>query len=177
LDVESIISDLLHAMLHAAVRAVLVLRRASTERLTGVAWHPNARPTIHLQQGADAAAASSGTVALGTGCADGSAALWSEGGKLLRKLEGHTERCGRVAFHPMGMQFVSCCSSWCLLDFLAMSNCLAAALFAHGSDGSCSSLQNKSNNLKLHAGCACAWYVLSVLTFSNAICACPAGHG
>lgn len=81
--------------------------RASTERLTGIAWHPNARPSIHLQQGADAAADSSGTVALGTGCADGSAALWSEGGKLLRKLEGHTERLGRVAFHPMGLHFVS----------------------------------------------------------------------
>jgi hypothetical protein len=46
-------------------------------------------------------------VALGTGCADGSAALWTEGGKLLRKLEGHTDRLGRVAFHPMGLHFVS----------------------------------------------------------------------
>lgn len=81
--------------------------RASTERLTGIAWHPNARPSIHLQQGAHAAAAGSSTVALGTGCADGSAALWSESGKLLRKLEGHTDRLGRVAFHPMGMHFVS----------------------------------------------------------------------
>lgn len=56
---------------------------------------------------AAAAASSSDTVALGTGCADGTAALWSEGGKLLRKLEGHTDRLGRVAFHPMGMHFVS----------------------------------------------------------------------
>jgi hypothetical protein len=109
------------------------LRRASSERLTGIAWHPNARPTIHLQQGADAAAASSGTVALGTGCADGSAALWSEGGKLLRKLEGHTERCGRVAFHPMGMQFVRCCSSWHLTGLwpchdVVVQQCLGTAV-------------------------------------------------
>jgi len=85
------------------------IHRAATERLTGIAWHPNARPQLHLQQQdvAAAAASSSDTVALGTGCADGTAALWSEGGKLLRKLEGHTDRLGRVAFHPMGMHFVS----------------------------------------------------------------------
>lgn len=55
-------------------------------------------------------------MALGTGCADGTAALLSEGGKLLRKLEGHTDRLGRVAFHPMGHHFVSgyyCC---CMME-------------------------------------------------------------
>lgn len=86
---------------------VLTMCRASTERLTGIAWHPNARPTLHLQQQGEGAASSSGTVALGTGCADGSATLWTESGKLLRKLEGHTDRLGRVAFHPMGLHFVS----------------------------------------------------------------------
>jgi WD40 repeat protein len=86
--------------------AALCVYRASPERLTGIAWHPNARLTIHLQQQQPADAGSS-TVALGSGCADGSAALWTEGGKLLRKLEGHTDRLGRVAFHPMGMHFVS----------------------------------------------------------------------
>ena len=66
--------------------------RAAAERLTGIAWHPNARPQIHLkqqQQQGDAtsnSSSSSSTVALGTGCADGTAALWSEGGSLLRKL-------------------------------------------------------------------------------------------
>lgn len=85
---------------------VAVFLRASTERLTGIAWHPNARPQLHLQQ-QGAASGISETVALGTGCADGSAALWTEGGKLLRRLEGHTDRLGRVAFHPMGLHFVS----------------------------------------------------------------------
>lgn len=47
------------------------------------------------------------TVALATGCADGTAAVWSAKGKLLRKLEGHTDRLGRVAFHPMGQHLVS----------------------------------------------------------------------
>lgn len=109
--------------------------RAASERLTGIAWHPHARPQLHSQQPKAAAAdgmegqegpgaAVSETVALATGCADSTAALWSESGKLLRKLEGHTDRLGRVAFHPMGHHLVrgcrklisrlSCCSRlWC----------------------------------------------------------------
>jgi U4/U6 small nuclear ribonucleoprotein PRP4 len=46
-------------------------------------------------------------VALATGCADSTAALWTESGKLLRKLTGHTDRLARVAFHPMGHHLVS----------------------------------------------------------------------
>lgn len=61
------------------------------------------------QEGPGAAdGSSSDTVALATGCADGSAALWSEKGKMLRKLEGHTDRLARVSFHPMGHHLVSC---------------------------------------------------------------------
>jgi U4/U6 small nuclear ribonucleoprotein PRP4 len=61
------------------------------------------------QEGPGAAAAAAGgseTVALATGCADSTAALWTEGGKLLRKLQGHTDRLARVAFHPMGHHLV-----------------------------------------------------------------------
>ncbi|KAF8062934.1 hypothetical protein HT031_003773 [Scenedesmus sp. PABB004] len=92
--------------------------RGAPERLTGVAWHPDAAPTPHLQvqdgggdggdgmpgqEGPGAADGDGGgVVALATGCADGTAALWTERGRQLRKLEGHTDRLGRVAFHPMG---------------------------------------------------------------------------
>jgi hypothetical protein len=41
-----------------------------------------------------------------TGCADGTAALFSLTGQQLRKLEGHTDRLGRVAWHPMGRHVV-----------------------------------------------------------------------
>ena len=41
-----------------------------------------------------------------TGCADGTAALFDAGGRCLRKLEGHMERLGRVAWHPMGRHVV-----------------------------------------------------------------------
>lgn len=125
--------------------------RAASERLTGIAWHPHARPQLHSQQPKAAAAdgmegqegpgaAASETVALATGCADSSAALWSESGKLLRKLEGHTDRLGRVAFHPMGHHLVRgcrklisrlfCCSRlWCSAKqqapFQAKSICYA----------------------------------------------------
>ncbi|KAF6260005.1 WD40-repeat-containing domain protein [Scenedesmus sp. NREL 46B-D3] len=117
--------------------------RAAAERLTGLAWHPHARPTLHLQQqkpagdaaaaaaaaaegmngqeGPGAAAAAAGgseTVALATGCADGTAALWTEDGKLLRKLQGHTDRLARVAFHPMGHHLATASfdTTWRLWD-------------------------------------------------------------
>lgn len=41
-------------------------------------------------------------VALASGATDSTARLWSAEGKLLRTLEGHTDRLGRIAFHPMG---------------------------------------------------------------------------
>eukprot|EP00775_Hariotina_reticulata_P005163 gene5163-5401_t len=118
--------------------------RAAAERLTGIAWHPFARPTLHLQDGADTAAAAAAagggggggggegvgqggsvTVALATGCADGTAALWTEHGKLLRKLEGHTDRLGRVAFHPMGHHLATASydMTWRLWD-LESGSCL-----------------------------------------------------
>ncbi len=114
----------------AACRRVWAFR-AAAERITGLAWHPNAQPRAHIdeqQQGAAAASTSDlnassmagqegpgaaaadggsgGTVALATGCADGTAALWSERGSCLRKLTGHTDRLGRIAFHPMGHHLV-----------------------------------------------------------------------
>uniref|UniRef100_A0A383VFX1 Uncharacterized protein n=1 Tax=Tetradesmus obliquus TaxID=3088 RepID=A0A383VFX1_TETOB len=112
--------------------------RAAAERLTGLAWHPHAQPTLHLsqqqqqqqqtsaaaadsmdgQEGPAAAANGSETVALATGCADSTAALWTEGGKLLRKLTGHTERLARVAFHPMGHHLATASfdTTWRLWD-------------------------------------------------------------
>ena len=41
-------------------------------------------------------------VTLATGATDATAKLWSGEGKLLRTLTGHSDRLGRVAFHPMG---------------------------------------------------------------------------
>ncbi|GBF89870.1 U4,U6 small nuclear ribonucleoprotein [Raphidocelis subcapitata] len=65
--------------------------RAHPERATGIAWHPQA--TVSQPEGA---------ANILTGCADGSAALFALDGQQLQKLEGHTERLGRVAWHPMG---------------------------------------------------------------------------
>ena len=39
---------------------------------------------------------------LATGATDATAKLWSGDGKLLRTLAGHSDRLGRIAFHPMG---------------------------------------------------------------------------
>lgn len=61
---------------------------------------PTPPPPRHAPQSPDAAN-------LLTGCADGSAALWSIKGQQLAKLEGHTDRLGRVAWHPMGRHVVS----------------------------------------------------------------------
>lgn len=41
-------------------------------------------------------------VTLATGATDATAKLWSADGKLLRTLSGHSDRLGRIAFHPMG---------------------------------------------------------------------------
>lgn len=67
--------------------------KAHSERLTAVVWHPavddlNTVPPPPL--------------ALATGCIDMTARLWSADGKLLRTLQGHTDRLGRIAFHPSG---------------------------------------------------------------------------
>ena len=65
--------------------------QAHAERVTGLAWHPEASTSGRMES----------ALALATGATDSSAKLWTEEGKLLRTLEGHTERLGRVAFHPM----------------------------------------------------------------------------
>ena len=78
--------------------------------MTDVVWHPFA-----VGEGLGAGGAEEGemedgeggVVGLATGCADGTASLWTREGRLLGKLEGHTDRCGRIAFHPMGRHLVS----------------------------------------------------------------------
>jgi U4/U6 small nuclear ribonucleoprotein PRP4 len=70
----------------------LLTIKAHSERITGVAWHPEASSSGRGQ----------GTVALASAATDTTARLWSASGALLRTLTGHTDRLGRVAFHPMG---------------------------------------------------------------------------
>ena len=45
------------------------------------------------------------SVAFGTGCTDHKASLWSASGQCLQQLAGHTDRLGKVAFHPCGNYF------------------------------------------------------------------------
>ncbi|PRW05847.1 U4 U6 small nuclear ribonucleo PRP4 [Chlorella sorokiniana] len=66
--------------------------KAHAERVTGVAWHPEASTTGRMEA----------AVTLASGATDATAKLWSGDGKLLRTLTGHTDRLGRIAFHPMG---------------------------------------------------------------------------
>lgn len=80
---------------------------AHDDRITGVAWHP------HVNQ--------SSPVAFATGSADQTAKLWNaqgtsllsifeacnETGEMLHTLTGHTERLGRITFHPMGAHLAS----------------------------------------------------------------------
>jgi len=68
--------------------------RAHEERCTGVVWHPGSAGLVE-----DSA---SQAVCLATASADCTARLFTPSGKLLRKLEGHTDRLARLAFHPMG---------------------------------------------------------------------------
>ena len=70
-----------------------------------MAWHPEAGP-------------GPSSVALGSGAADGTACLWTAQGKLLHQLRGHTQRLGRVAFHPAGAHFgtASFDGTWRLWD-------------------------------------------------------------
>ena len=75
-----------------------------------MAWHPEAGPSL---------------VGLGTGAADGTACLWTAQGKLLHQLRGHTQRLGRVAFHPAGAHFgtASFDGTWRLWD-VSTGDCL-----------------------------------------------------
>lgn len=130
--------------------------KAHAERVTGVAWHPEASTTgaglgghslliarllgevLRVTEGgsmamlaAGALSAQSGVVhhawspacsspcltpgrmeaavTLASGATDATAKLWSGDGKLLRTLTGHTDRLGRIAFHPMGRHLGEIC--------------------------------------------------------------------
>ena len=62
------------------------------DRVTGLAWHPQAT----LTQPASA-------VNLATGGGEGAVCVWPlDGERPLRKLEGHEARVCRIAFHPLG---------------------------------------------------------------------------
>ncbi|GAB4822458.1 hypothetical protein N2152v2_009504 [Parachlorella kessleri] len=70
--------------------------KAHTERITGIAWQPQASFAGRMDD--DGA----GPCCLATGATDNTAKLWSAEGKLLRTLSGHSDRLGRIAFHPAG---------------------------------------------------------------------------
>ena len=113
--------------------------KAHAERVTGVAWHPDASTTgarresngsvavvvgrhgrssrsllagcsrhgcLHAANKHSPSLSPAGrmeaTVTLASGATDATAKLWSADGHLLRTLAGHSDRLGRVAFHPMG---------------------------------------------------------------------------
>jgi len=65
--------------------------KAHDDRITGVAMNPCASTSLPP-----------GGPHYMTGCADGTARVWSSSGQLLRTLTGHTDRLGRVAMHPDG---------------------------------------------------------------------------
>lgn len=66
--------------------------KAHPDRVTGVACHPSMTAANEMDCG----------LAIASGSTDRTAKLWSADGKLIRTLEGHTDRLGRVAFHPLG---------------------------------------------------------------------------
>ena len=63
---------------------------------------PPGAPRTNFSEATVSGSDSSTTVSFGTACADGTAHLWSPGGKHLRTLKGHADRLGRMAFHPSG---------------------------------------------------------------------------
>lgn len=81
--------------------------RAHEERCTGVAWHPQAGTSQ-----------SELAVNLATGSADNTARLFTANGDLLRQLDGHSDRLGRVSFHPMGRHLATASfdGTWRLWD-------------------------------------------------------------
>ncbi|KAL1524442.1 hypothetical protein AB1Y20_019337 [Prymnesium parvum] len=88
--------------------ACVATLRGHTERISGLAWHPQAR----LSQSAS-------SVNLVSASCDSTAKLWSiEGGKPLGELVGHVGRLSRVAFHPSGrlVGTTSFDTSWRLWD-------------------------------------------------------------
>lgn len=89
--------------------------KAHADRITGVVWHPDT--TVSSISGTG--------LALASGAVDCTAKLWSLEGRLLRTLEGHTDRLGRIAFHPMGQHLgtASFDMTWRLWD-LETGQCL-----------------------------------------------------
>lgn len=70
----------------------VAVRRGHAEKISGAAWHPDA--TLGLSEAATNFA---------TGGAEGDVKLWSlDAEKPLATLSGHTNRVGRVEFHPSG---------------------------------------------------------------------------
>ena len=67
--------------------------KAHEDRITDVAWHPAASAANAMDCG----------LAVASGSADRTAKLWSSDGKLLKTLAGHSDRLGRIAFHPLGL--------------------------------------------------------------------------
>lgn len=88
--------------------AVQLTVQAHDDRITGVAWHPSAQPSLanghqdNSATGDDNIKEGGGVCGLATASADTTARLWTSGGKLLHTLQGHTDRLARLAFHPMG---------------------------------------------------------------------------
>ncbi|KAL2650742.1 hypothetical protein R1flu_018870 [Riccia fluitans] len=73
-----------------AVKKTVVLK-GHTERVTGVAFHPQSCKSLSNAAGN-----------IVTASADCKAILWNLEGARLRSFEGHLERLARVAFHPAG---------------------------------------------------------------------------
>ena len=89
--------------------ARLLTVKAHEDRCTGADFHPSASAAMvgTTTEGSDTVNGGGGdaateTIAMGTACADGTAHLWSVGGKHLRTLKGHANRLARMAFHPSG---------------------------------------------------------------------------
>lgn len=83
--------------------ARLLTVKAHEDRCTGADFHPTAcAAMLGTADGTAGGGGVSETVAMGTACADGTAHLWSLGGKHLRTLRGHADRLARMAFHPGG---------------------------------------------------------------------------
>ena len=73
-------------------------KQAHEERVTGVAWHPDAgdTDTEHDDGGRRGAAA------FMTASSDRSARVWDYDGELVQTFSGHLDRLAKCAFHPMG---------------------------------------------------------------------------
>lgn len=138
----------------ASCRVVTSIK-AHTDRVTGVAWNPNVAgvwrlllrlsliggrvdlyPNKLLQFASQdrcqqvcfampGAGTSTEGVAFVSGATDGTACLWSKEGHCQATLSGHTDRLGRVAFHPFGRHVgtASFDTTWRFWD-IATSTCL-----------------------------------------------------